>query len=225
MKEVNFFKVYIPIITILVIVLCFFAVRLNEKNENLSKKSDDGIRFQEEYSSLNGKTSPEGIEYPNVNLDSNNLYYYASENDIIEVLKSKTGVVYLGFPTCITCRENIDLLNEAAKEYNIDKIYYYNIKPIRTTFSLNENNELVTNKGTDFYYELLQILDDYLDFYKLVSSDDKEIISEEKWLTPCIIFVKNGKLVSFISDFSEEDDLKLKEAFEKNLENICDGKC
>ena len=104
-------------------------------------------------------------------------------------------------------------------------IYYYNIKPIRTTFSLNENNELVTNKGTDFYYELLQILDDYLDFYKLVSSDDKEIISEEKWLTPCIIFVKNGKLVSFISDFSEEDDLKLKEAFEKNLENICDGKC
>ena len=104
MKEVNFFKIYIPIITILVIVLCFFAVRLNEKNENLSKKSDDGIRFQEEYSSLNGKTSAEGIEYPNVNLDSNNLYYYASENDIIEVLKSKTGVVYLGFPTCITCR-------------------------------------------------------------------------------------------------------------------------
>ena len=137
MKEVNFFKIYIPIITILVIVLCFFAVRLNEKNENLSKKSDDGIRFQEEYSSLNGKTSAEGIEYPNVNLDSNNLYYYASENDIIEVLKSKTGVVYLGFPTCITCRKNIDLLNEAAKEYNIDKIYYYNIKPIRTTFSLN----------------------------------------------------------------------------------------
>ena len=91
--------------------------------------------------------------------------------------------------------------------------------------SLNENNELVTNKGTDFYYELLQILDEYLDFYKLVSFDDKEIISEEKWLNPCIIFVKDGKIVSFISNFNEEDNLNLKEVFEKNLENICDGKC
>ena len=137
MKEVNFFKIYIPIITILVIVLCFFAVRLNEKNENLSKNSDDGIRFQEEYSSLNGKTSAEGIEYPNVNLDSNNLYYYASENEIIEVLKSKTGVVYLGFPECKWCQAYVKFLNEIAKDRNIDKIYYYNIREDRTNNSEN----------------------------------------------------------------------------------------
>ena len=225
MKEVDFFKIYIPIITILVIILCVFAVRLNEKNESLNNEIADGIRFQEEYSSLNDKLNADGIIYPAVNLDSDNLYYYASENEIIEVLKSKTGIIYFGYPTCIECRINIDLLNSKAKEYNIDKIYYYNIKPIRSSFSFNEKNELVTNKGTEFYYELLDLLDDYLDYDTLVNLDGDEVLSTEKWLLPCVIFVKEGKIVGFISDFNDDSNLNLEDMFVNNLENICNGKC
>ena len=209
MKDKKINIILLIIIVVLLGVIVFLLIRNKDDNTTKNNEVNYAEKFAEEYTQV----------------EKDNVFVYSDIEEIIDILENGSGVVYLGFPTCITCRENIDLLNEAAKEYNIDKIYYYNIKPIRTTFSLNENNELVTNKGTDFYYELLQILDDYLDFYKLVSSDDKEIISEEKWLTPCMIFVKNGKLVSFISDFSEEDDLKLKEAFEKNLENICDGKC
>ena len=175
MKEVNFFKIYIPIITILVIVLCFFAVRLNEKNENLSKNSDDGIRFQEEYSSLNGKTSAEGIEYPNVNLDSNNLYNYASENDIIEVLKSKTGVVYLGFPECQWCQQYVVYLNEVAKARGISTIYYYNIRQDRTD-------------NTEEYQRIVNLLKDYLE-------EDEE--GNPRIYVPAVILVRNGDIIGF----------------------------
>ena len=134
----------------------------------------------------------------------------------------------------------VSLLDEVSLSYSTDKIYYYNIKDIRSTITVNDNNELETKKGTDFYYQLLEKLDNYLEDYTITDKKDKTIKTGEKRLyAPTVIFVKNGEVVEFIEgtvDSQKDPYVALNEnqrneliskyqaGFNK-LGDICDEKC
>lgn len=217
MKNLSFFKIYIPIISILVIILCFLALKLDEKNNNIINTTASNIKFMEEYTSLNGKTDELGNAYSEVLLDSNNIYYYANENEIIELLKSGTGVIYLGYPTNNYSRNIVDILNEVVSEYDYDKIYYYNIKPIMSSVVIDNDNKVVLNKGNAFYYELLSILNDFLDYYTVLDNNNEEVILEEKKIeVPSVIFVKEGKITGVVDNIEDKEELK--EIYKENLE-------
>lgn len=217
MKNLSFFKIYIPIISILVIILCFLALKLDEKNNNIINTTASNIKFMEEYTSLNGKTDELGNAYFEVLLDSNNIYYYANENEIIELLKSGTGVIYLGYPTNNYSRNIVDILNEVVSEYDYDKIYYYNIKPIMSSVVIDNDNKVVLNKGNAFYYELLSILNDFLDYYTVLDNNNEEVILEEKKIeVPSVIFVKEGKITGVVDNIEDKEELK--EIYKENLE-------
>ena len=217
MKNLSFFKIYIPIISILVIILCFLALKLDEKNNNIINTTASNIKFMEEYTSLNGKTDELGNAYSEVLLDSNNIYYYANENEIIELLKSGTGVIYLGYPTDNYSRNIVDILNEVVSEYDYDKIYYYNIKPIMSSVVIDNDNKVVLNKGNAFYYELLSILNDFLDYYTVLDNNNEEVILEEKKIeVPSVIFVKEGKITGVVDNIEDKEELK--EIYKENLE-------
>lgn len=217
MKNLSFFKIYIPIISILVIILCFLALKLDEKNNNIINTTASNIKFMEEYTSLNGKTDELGNAYFEVLLDSNNIYYYANENEIIELLKSGTGVIYLGYPTDNYSRNIVDILNEVVSEYDYDKIYYYNIKPIMSSVVIDNDNKVVLNKGNAFYYELLSILNDFLDYYTVLDNNNEEVILEEKKIeVPSVIFVKEGKITGVVDNIEDKEELK--EIYKENLE-------
>ena len=127
-----------------------------------------------------------GDEFFCINKDFNHLDKYIDE--IINILKYGTGVVYLGFPECPWCQAYVKYLNETAKDANIEKIYYFNILEDR------KNN-------TEKYQEIVSILGDNL------QRDDEGNL---KVFVPNVSFVVNGKIIG--NDYETSLDTK---GFEK----------
>ena len=171
---------------------------------NLTKVTD-ASKFKEEYS----------------NVSEDNVFVYRTENEIIDILKHGTGIVYLGFPECPWCQAYVSYLDEVAKETKIEKIYYLNILEIR------KNN-------TREYQEIVSLLDNYLSY-------DEE--GKKRIYVPAIVAVKEGEIIGFDDETSHDtkgyetpeeywknEDLdglkkKLTLMFEETNTNICTTDC
>ena len=148
-------------------ILLYFVLN-NKNNEN----DNDNIKFAKEYTEVG----------------EDNVFVYKDIDEIINILKYGTGVVYLGFPECPWCQAYVKYLNDAAKEANIEKIYYFNILEER------KNN-------TEKYQEIVSILGDNL------QRDDEGNL---KVFVPNVSFVVDGKIVG--NDYETSLDTK---GFEK----------
>lgn len=148
-------------------ILLYFVLN-NKNNEN----ENDNIKFAKEYTEVG----------------EDNVFVYKDIDEIINILKYGTGVVYLGFPECPWCQAYVKYLNDAAKEANIEKIYYFNILEER------KNN-------TEKYQEIVSILGDNL------QRDDEGNL---KVFVPNVSFVVDGKIVG--NDYETSLDTK---GFEK----------
>ena len=109
----------IAIIIILIGVVIYLLVRDNNKED--VETPTDAQKFSEEYSSIS----------------DDNVFVYASFDEIIEVLDGGSGIVYLGFPECQWCDAYVPYLNEVAEDVGISKILYYNIREDRSNNSEN----------------------------------------------------------------------------------------
>lgn len=130
---------------------------------------DDGVPNVDETTKDNYKFS---VEYTKVPMD--NVFIYKTEEEIINFLETGTGIVYLGFPECPWCQSYVVYLNEVAKDSGIEKIYYLNIKDIRT------NN-------TENYQKIVSLLSDIL------PNDEN---GNKKVYVPQVVFVKKGNVVA-----------------------------
>jgi thiol-disulfide isomerase/thioredoxin len=130
---------------------------------------DDGVPNVDETTKDNYKFS---VEYTKVPMD--NVFIYKTEEEIINFLETGTGIVYLGFPECPWCQSYVVYLNEVAKDSGIEKIYYLNVKDIRT------NN-------TPNYQKIVSLLSDIL------PNDEN---GNKKVYVPQVVFVKKGNVVA-----------------------------
>lgn len=144
-------------------ILLYFVLN-NKNNEN------DNVRFAK--------------EYVDSQVGEDNVFVYKNIDEIINILKYGTGVVYLGFPECPWCQAYVKYLNETAKDANIEKIYYFNILEDR------KNN-------TEKYQEIVSILGDNL------QRDDEGNL---KVFVPNVSFVVNGKIIG--NDYETSLDTK-----------------
>lgn len=171
-KEVRKMKKKLIIIVSAIIIIgggiLLYFVLNNKNNEN------DNVRFAKEYA--------------NSQVGEDNVFVYKNIDEIINILKYGTGVVYLGFPECPWCQAYVKYLNETAKDANIEKIYYFNILEDR------KNN-------TEKYQEIVSILGDNL------QRDDEGNL---KVFVPNVSFVVNGKIIG--NDYETSLDTK---GFEK----------
>lgn len=124
---------------------------------NKDNKNTDNIKFANEYTEVG----------------EDNVFVYKDIDEIINILKYGTGVVYLGFPECPWCQAYVKYLNETAKEVGIEKIYYFNILEDR------KNN-------TEKYQEIVSILGDNL-------QRDEE--GNLRVFVPNVSFVVKGEIV------------------------------
>ena len=139
-------------------------------------------------------------------------------------------------------RNLVPVMLSAAKEVEIDTIYYLNIKDDRDVLMLNENDDIITEKeGNKKYFELVEKLDSILDDYILTDNDGKSVSAGKKRIyTPLLIFVKNGKIIAHHTDTvdsqtdpyvalndrqSEELLLKLINYMSKISASVCDESC
>ncbi|MEG2351650.1 MAG: thioredoxin family protein [Bacilli bacterium] len=137
------------------LLLTFLLVLTGCKVQKIEDENDsDALKFNKEYSLV----------------EKSNVYKYTSYAKVNEIIKTGSGIIYLGFPSCPWCKEITPVLNEIAKEKNVKEIFYYNHKDIR----VNETKE---------YKQLVSLLSDFLEPDE---SGDKKIYA------PTIVFVQNG---------------------------------
>jgi thiol-disulfide isomerase/thioredoxin len=236
-KNSKFWIWFIPFLLIICIAVWSMLVYLKNKNTTTS----DAYKFRTEYAELNNQTNESnGKTYPTVELNNNNPFVYASVDDIKNLFDNGTGVIYFGFPTCPWCRNLVPVLNEAVNNTSIEKVYYYNIKSIRSSISFDDNNKLVNEKGDDFYYYLLDKLDSYLTEYTIKDKNNKDYDTKEKRLyAPTVVFVKEGKIIDVhegtvdsqedpyvVLDDKQKDELmSIFQDYLTKVTESCDEKC
>lgn len=159
-------KVVRKIIYCLLFILLIGAfIYLGKKDFSDMSKQSDNVRFAQEYS-----------------INKENPFVYSYGSQIVDVIKNKSGIIYLGFSSNEWCKYYIKYLYDVLRDSDIKKVYYYDILKDRA-------------KNTKHYLELENLLSDYL--YKL---DNGNI----HVLTPALIFVKDGKIVYFDDETSIE---------------------
>ena len=191
-------KIYLGIIlvcTVLVIGLCVYAIATHKE-----EKLTDALKFKKEYESLNEVVNENNEkQYMEIFIDEENPIVYKTGQEIVEIMKNEDAIIYFGFATCPWCRNAVPVLLDAAKELNVDKIYYVDILDIRDTYKFSGSIEPEqTKKGTDAYYNILKILDKKLDkFYVKDEAGNMYDTGVKRLYAPTVVGVKNGKVVGF----------------------------
>ena len=209
---------------IIVTVLADIVLVLNIKKVISNNSQTDGIKFKEEYEKLNGKKNDQGKKYREITIDSKNKMVYKTTEEVLNLIdKKKSFVLYFGFDTCPWCRSVVPTLASISKELN-QKVYYIDVKDIRDSYELDDDNKpKLVKKGSKDYSKLLEKLEPVLEDYTLTDSDNNEIkVGEKRIYAPNIISVINGEakeLTTGISDKQTEGYMKLTKEMEKETYN------
>lgn len=112
-------------------------------------------------------------------VDQEHVFEMISIDDAVTLIKEDTGILYVGKPDCPHCQNLVPLLNEVAKENDVDTIFYLDVTDYK------ENN-------TDF--------DKVIDLFKN--------LYEGNPCLPTVLVVKDGVIIGFeYTDNSTKDDL------------------
>ena len=168
------------------VILTFLLILTGCNTVKVTKVKDDtktdALRFSEEYK----ETSKD------------NIYEYETYTNIIDTLKSGTGIIYLGFSSCDLCNKVTPALNEVAKDKKIKKIMYYDFKDIR-------------DNKTKEYNDLKELLKES------IMEEEKE---KYEITAPTIVFVKKGKIVGmYIGKLNPNSEEVLSETDKETLKN------
>ncbi len=172
-------KKKIIIIVAIIIVLLIIGITYYILNNN------DSTKFKNEYEKLNNQKG-----YLDITIPKDNNVKYATFDETMDFLNNGTGILYLGFPECPWCRNALPVLLEAAKDNEIENVYYYNAKPIRDEKELKDGKIIIKKEGTKDYYKLVDKLKDHLGPYE--GLDDESV---KRIYFPTAVFVMGGKVV------------------------------
>ena len=217
MKDNKLFMIIVTVLAAIVLVLNIQKVITNNSQT-------DGIKFKEEYEKLNGKKNDQGKKYREITIDSKNKIVYKTTEEVLDLIdKKKSFVLYFGFDTCPWCRSVVPTLASISKELN-QEVYYIDVKDIRDTFELDDDNKpKLVKKGSKDYSRLLEKLEPVLEDYTLTDSDNNEIkVGEKRIYAPSIVSVIDGKakeLTTGISDKQTDGYMKLTKEMEKETYN------
>jgi len=149
------------------VVISLFAHFLRNPEPELS----DAVRFKK--------------EYPLV--DEDNAFVYKNISEISDILENGTGIVFMGFPSCIWCQAYSVILHQAARDMGVSEIFYCDIKTDR------ENNSSV-------YQRIVNILEEHLE----LNSEGKPRV-----YVPDLTVVKDGVIIGHDNESSTiTDDTK-----------------
>ena len=182
-----------------------------------NKEKTDAVKFKEEYERLNNQVVNDK-KYLELTIDKKNPIKYKTAEEIVDIIKNKTGIIYLGYPECPWCRNAVPVLLEAAKQTGVNDIYYLNMHDIRDKKELKDGKVVTVEDGTEGYKKILEALGDKASVYKDLNDE-----SIKRIYVPLVVFVENGKVVATQESTVESQKdpyVKLTEEQEKELLNI-----
>ena len=166
------------LVAIVITVMVIFRENLFNINQNIS----DNERFFKDYNSV-------GID---------NVYKYISAKEALELFKSDEAIIFFGFKECTWCQSYAPILNNYAKENNVEAIYYCDIKQDRAN-------------DTEQYKALVNLLSTYL---------EKDKNGNKRIYVPDVYFVKDGKIVGHNNDTSMQEGTDTAEYYLQNGEQL-----
>lgn len=203
------------------LVAIFSYLKLIDVNKEIKKSESNSIKFKEEYEALNDAGNVE------ISINEDNPIEYADYDKILEVIENGTGIIYLGFPECPWCRNALPVLFDAAKDNDVEVIYYMNILKERDSYVV-EDGELVyatddegnEKKGTKGYFKLLDALDKHLSDYTILFEDEEYEVGEKRIYAPTFIFVRDGEVLGIhVSTVDSHEDPR-KELTKKQYDEL-----
>ena len=211
------------IFALLALVLIFMSI-----DKPILNYTEEEIKFKDEYENNNGIELAENYILKTINIESDNNVKYVNDDQILSLLSSGTNVIYFGWSDCNWCRTVVPVLVSTLKENDVDTLYYYNFKNLRTAYE-NDNDD----KKTKIYEEILNIIGDDI---SSVFDENSLKNGEKKILAPTVVFVKDGEYVglhvkSVDSQLNSTDDLnkeqinELKDIYQTLINQINSNIC
>jgi len=120
------------------------------------------------------------LEYPLVGKD--NIFVYKNADETADILAKGRGVVFIGYKECPWCQSYAVFLHDVAREMEIDKIYYCDIKEDR------ENN-------SESYRKIVDVLAGRLQY------DDE---GRSRVYVPDVSIVSRGRIITRDYETSKE---------------------
>lgn len=186
-------KTIMIVTTILVVSIMTLVVLLVIKN-NSNKELTDALRFKEEYESLNNTVRENTDDiYQSIKIPKDNPIQYVNTEAVINIIKNEKAIVYVGANWCPWCRNAVPVLLDMAKKNNIETIYYLELDNEKSVYEVVDKELKKTQVGTKTYYELLDLLSDILNDYKLTDEEGNTYDTNEKRIyMPFVFSVKDG---------------------------------
>ena len=151
------------IIYIILTIICLSLFIIIGKT-NYQKENHNAIKFSSLYNLVK----------------EDNLYTFSNAFDILNIINGRSGVILLGFPKNKYVNRYASILNDAAKELEIEKIYYYDFLSDRD--NNNATYETIVKK---------------LEMYVVV--DDEGI---QDLMAPTVLIVKNGEIIGYFDELN-----------------------
>jgi len=165
MKKKNLFKnktqMIIYILLFVIIIALFIIIGKTDFQKDIDT---EGKKFHALYSLV----------------EDDNLYVFADATKVLEIIKGRSGIVLMGFPTNKWTNYYASILDDASKEVGVDKIYYYDFQQDRD--ESNGTYETIVNK---------------LKMYVPVNDEGIQDIQ-----APTVLIVKDGEVIAYFDDTS-----------------------
>ena len=183
------------------------------KPDNGNEIRPEAVQFKTEYEALNNVATVNDVIYRELSIDEDNPMVEISPADVLKKIEEgETFYVYFGDEMCPWCRAVLDSALKAAKEANIETIYYVEIwdeehsEVLRDTLALDEEGTVITKKeGTDEYFALLAKMDNVLSDYRLTNKEGEKVETGEKRIyAPNYVYFESGKAIELTGGTDKE---------------------
>ena len=184
-----------------------------------TKDESDAVKFKKEYEGLNGKETESGDKtYRSVSISKKNPMKISTASEIVDKIENKeTFLVFFAFKECPWCRSVVEELLKAAKDKEVDTIYYVDVKNIRDVKEIKDGEVITTTEGDESYMKLIELLDPVLEEYTLTDDNGEKVsVLEKRIYAPNLVLISNGKAEQLEMGISDE----LKDPYGELTDNI-----
>ena len=197
-KVGGFMKKIVKILLVVVLSIGLFGC---------GKADSDAMKFKNEYEGLNGKeTKSKDKTYRSVSIPKDNPMKFSTASEIVEKIDNKeTFLVFFAFKECPWCRSVVEELISAAKDNEVETIYYVDVKDIRDVKEIKDGEVVTKTEGDEAYMKLIEQLDPVLDEYTLTDENGEEVsVLEKRIYAPSLVLVSHGKAQQLETGISKE---------------------
>ena len=170
----------------IIILISFFLIVGCSKEvvPKVSKESlvTDGITFKTEYENQNEEMND------NLTIDKENPFKYLKKSNIDKVFQGN-NIIFIGNSYDINSRIVVKILLSLAEDFNVKDIYYLDSLKNFAKYEISVNGQVKIQDESVLYNTLLEQV-------KSLGVDVSDGLS-----SPSIIFIKDGKISNYVTDF------------------------